>query len=140
MSRAPITVRPELTVGEVARLLEAEGRNEVPVLDAEGLLCGVVSAVDLLRVLRPDAAVATASPRAVSARSIGSVMRPGVITVEPGDPILAAADLMVETRFHMLPVVQRGTRGPVLVGVVEQRDVLSALWAPARRRRKSSKV
>ena len=140
MNRAPATVRAELTVGEVARLLQAERRNEVPVLDAEGLLCGVVSAVDLLRVLRPDAAVATASPRALSARSIGSVMRPGVITVEPGDPILAAVDLMVETRFHMLPVVRRGTRGPVLVGVVEQRDVLGALWAPARPRRKPSKV
>jgi CBS domain-containing protein len=57
MNRAPVTVRPELTVGEAARLLEAERRNEVPVLDAEGLLCGVVSALDLLRVLRPDAAV-----------------------------------------------------------------------------------
>jgi CBS domain-containing protein len=140
MNRAPVTVRPDLTVREVAQFLEAERRNEVAVLDAEGLLCGVVSALDLLRALRPDASVTTASPRVVSARSIESVMRPGVITVEPGDPILAAADLMVETRFHMLPVVQRGTRGPVLVGVVEQRDVLGAFWAPARARRKRSKT
>jgi CBS domain-containing protein len=140
MNRTPVTVRPDLTVREVARFLEAERRDEVPVLDAEGLLCGVVSAVDLLRALRPDAAVATASPRAVSTRSIESVMRPGVISVEPGDPILAAADLMVGTRFHMLPVVQRGIRGPLLVGVVERRDVLGALWAPARPRRKPSKT
>jgi CBS domain-containing protein len=140
MDRTPATVRPELTVGEVAQFLEAERRNEVPVIDTEGLLCGVVSAVDLLRALRPDPTLGTARPRAVSTRSIESVMRPGVITVEPGDPILAAADLMVETRFHMLPVVQRGSRGPVLVGVVEQRDVLGALWAPARRRRKPSKT
>jgi CBS domain-containing protein len=140
MNRTPATVRPELTVGEVARFLEAEHRNEVPVLDTEGLLCGVVSAVDLFRALRPDPTLGMARPRAMSTRSIESVMRPGIITVEPGDPILAAADLMVETRFHMLPVVRRGSRGPVLVGVVEQRDVLGALWAPARRRRKPSKT
>jgi CBS-domain-containing membrane protein len=74
MNRAPVTVRPELTVGEAARLLEAERRNEVPVLDAEGLLCGVVSALDLLRVLRPDAAV---RPRLCTPRWVRARRSPG---------------------------------------------------------------
>jgi CBS domain-containing protein len=140
MNRAPVTVRPSVTVRELAGLLEIERCNELPVLDDEGLLCGIVSAVDLLRALRPQPTVTTASPRAMSGRPIESIIRPGVITLEPGDPILAAADLMVETRFHMLPVVQRGSRGPVLVGVLEQKDLLRGLWAPPRRRRQPSKT
>lgn len=139
MSDVPTTVRPTATVAAAAGFLEAEGGSALPVIDTEGLLCGVVTAVDLLRALRPDPSLATASPRGMSRRPVESIMRPGVITLEPGDPILAAADLMVETRFHMLPVVQRGARGPVLVGVVEQRDLLGALWPPPRRRRTPSR-
>jgi hypothetical protein len=60
-------------------------------------------------------------------------MRPGVITLEPTDPIVAALDLMIDTRFHMLPVVKRGAQSPILIGVVPQRLLLSKLLATSRR-------
>jgi CBS domain-containing protein len=56
-------------------------------------------------------------------------MRCGVVTVEPHDPIVAAADLMIETRLHVLPVVHRGPGQPKLLGVITQRDVLRHLAA-----------
>ena len=63
-------------------------------------------------------------------------MRPGVVTLEETDRLDAALDLLIETRFHALPVVRRYGHGPVLVGILEQRDLLPVLSGarPARRR------
>ena len=60
-------------------------------------------------------------------------MRPGVFTLEPGQLLEAAIDLMIETRLRSLPVVERPRGGaPRLVGMVSQGDVLRALVAPPR--------
>lgn len=54
-------------------------------------------------------------------------MRHGVVSVEAGDPLVVAADLMVETRLRSLPVVRREPKGPVLAGIVSQGDLLRGL-------------
>lgn len=54
-------------------------------------------------------------------------MRRGVVCVEPEDPVVVAADLMVETHLRSLPVVQRKSGGPVLIGMVSQGDLLRGL-------------
>jgi CBS domain-containing protein len=55
MSTHPVTVRPDATVAEAARLLERHQAACLPVVDGGGMLLGVVSPRDLLRVLlRPD--------------------------------------------------------------------------------------
>jgi CBS domain-containing protein len=101
-------------------------------VDVRGVLCGIVTSLDVLRAVRPSARLDIAEMRSLPSRRVGSVMRPGVITLEPTDPICAAVDLMVDTRFHMLPVVRRDARGPVLIGVVPQRLLLSKLLALSR--------
>jgi CBS domain-containing protein len=54
-----------------------------------------------------------------------------VFSVEPGQSLEAAIDLMVETRLRSLPVVERPRGGPPrLVGMVSQGDVLRALGTP----------
>lgn len=127
MNRAPGTVRPDTTIPDLARLFQADPADTVAVIDAGGILRGIVTPLDLLRAFRPDQGLEMPGAEAFSSRTVETIMRPGVITLEPSDPIPAAVDLMVETRFHALPVVHRQPQGPVLIGMVGQRDLLSTL-------------
>jgi CBS domain-containing protein len=68
----------------------------------------------------PNRKIATAQP-------VEAIMRHGIISVEPQDPAFAAADLMIETRFQGLPVVERRAGKPVLVGLVARNALLEAL-------------
>ncbi|MFJ2302457.1 CBS domain-containing protein [Streptomyces sp. NPDC087787] len=59
MSSPAITVRADATLAEAARLMAREGVKRLPVVDGAGLLAGVVSRVDLLKVfLRGDEDIA----------------------------------------------------------------------------------
>jgi CBS-domain-containing membrane protein len=127
MNRAPTTVRPDPTIPDLVRLLQADQADTVAVIDAGGILRGIVTPLDLLRAFRPDQGLEMPGPEAFADRTVETIMRPGVITLEPSDPIPAAVDLLVETRFHALPVVHRQPQGPVLIGMVGQRDLLSTL-------------
>jgi CBS domain-containing protein len=55
MTRPAITIAPDATLAEAARLMEAEQIKRLPVVDPQGRLVGVVSRRDLLSVYtRPD--------------------------------------------------------------------------------------
>ena len=49
MSSPPVTVQEDATVLEVAERMATEGINRVPVLDAGGVVVGIVSRADLVR-------------------------------------------------------------------------------------------
>ena len=49
MTRKPITIRPENTLSEAAEVLIREGVSCLPVVDAEGLLKGILTSKDLLK-------------------------------------------------------------------------------------------
>jgi CBS domain-containing protein len=127
MTTSPLTVRPELSLAALATLYEGHAVDSFPVVDLHGTLCGIVTKLDLLRQLHPEPSATAPDPAEVAARTVESIMRPGTLTVEPDHPITAALDLMLETRFHNLPVVKRSAGPPRLVGIVSQGDVLRAL-------------
>jgi CBS-domain-containing membrane protein len=55
MTTRPVTVRPDATVAEAARLMDRYHASCLPVVEEDGKLAGAVSRRDLLRVfLRPD--------------------------------------------------------------------------------------
>jgi CBS domain-containing protein len=124
MTRAPITVTRDTTVGELMALFDHHDFNAFPVVDDGHTLSGIVTKLDVLRLLRPDRAFDVSDAHMLSSRRVADIMRHGVVSVEPDDPIVAVADLMVETRLRSLPVVQRKSGGPVLVGIVSQGDLL----------------
>ncbi len=127
MTRAPITVAPGTTVEELLSLFERHDFNAFPVVDEWGALRGIVTKLDLLRMLRPDRNLRIPNFDAISSQQVDDIMRHGVITVEPEDPIVVAADLMVETKLRSLPVVERRSGNPALVGMVSRGDVLRGL-------------
>lgn len=124
MTRAPITVTSRTTVGELMALFDRYDFNAFPVVDEHDILAGIVTKLDLLRLLRPDWGFQIFDAPMLASAGVADIMRHGVVTVEAGDPIVVVADLMVETRLRSLPVVQRKSGGPVLVGIVTQGDLL----------------
>ena len=126
MSDAPVTLPPGARIRDAVRRFTDEGPAAIAIVDATGVLCGLLTMLDLLRTV-PREEAHEGSPSSLDARTVETVMRPGVITVEPGDPLGAALDLLLETRFHALPVVRRYGHGPELVGMLEQRHLLPLL-------------
>jgi CBS-domain-containing membrane protein len=59
MTSPAVTIGPDALLGTAARLMSAHHVKRLPVVDAEGIVVGIVSRADLLKVfLRPDAEIA----------------------------------------------------------------------------------
>jgi CBS domain-containing protein len=126
---------------ELLDLFESGDVDVVPVVAPSGELLGIVTKLDVLRIFRPDSLGGVTELGSLGDRQVGDVMRPGVVTLEPGDPLAAAVDLMLESRLHGLPVVER-RRGsaPTLVGMVSRGDLLRALTGRRRRRTRTGRT
>ena len=89
MTSPAVTVGPDATVAEAARLLHRHGVKRLPVVDPAGPLLGIVSRADLLKVfLRSDGEIAADVRQEVLVRSLwvapDSVdvdVRDGVVTL-----------------------------------------------------------
>ncbi|HEX9611753.1 MAG TPA: CBS domain-containing protein [Gemmatimonadales bacterium] len=127
MTAAPRTVFPDTSVGELLTLFERHDFNAFPVVNASGELCGIVTKLDLLRLLGPDERLQLPDLRVAASRRVASLMRHGVVTIEGDEPVAVTAHLMVETGLRSLPVVYRRGRGPELVGIVSRGDLLRGL-------------
>ncbi len=127
MTRAPITVTAVTRVPDLIALFDRHDFNAFPVVDEGGIVRGIVTKLDVLRLLRPDRSLWVPALTGAAAARVEDIMRRGVVCVEAGDPVVVAADLMVETRLRSLPVVQHKAEGPVLVGIVSQGDLLRGL-------------
>jgi len=131
MTPSPLVVNPETTVAEVLGLFERHDFNAFPVVDADGVLRGLLTKLDLLRLFRPDQSGAIPELADVGGRRVKELMRHGIITVEPDDFVAVAADLMVTTGLRSLPVVDRSTGLPVLTGMLSRGDLLRGLRVEA---------
>lgn len=127
MTTAPVTVHPRTTVSELLALFDRHDFNAFPVVAADGTLRGIVSKLDVLRLLHPDEQFRLPDPKVIGATRVVEIMRPGILTVEAEDPVVVAADLMVATGRRSLPVVRRGSGWPTLVGIVSRGDLLRGL-------------
>jgi CBS domain-containing membrane protein len=131
MSRQPFTVPPEATLREAWTLMAEHGIATCPVVSATGELQGMLSRVDLLRAFRPSRELPALRSAEAGPLRVREIMRCGVVTVTPEDPLVDAVDRFIETRLHALPVVRSGPGRPVVVGIVTQGDVLAHLMRGA---------
>lgn len=127
MTTAPVTVQPMTTVTELLALFDRHDFNAFPVVAPDGTLRGIVSKLDVLRLLHPDEHFRLPDAKVIAATRVAEIMRPGILTVEGEDPVVAAAELMVSTGRRSLPVVRRGSGWPKLVGIVSRGDLLRGL-------------
>jgi CBS domain-containing protein len=128
MTPAPVTVRPDTSISDLKALFERYDFNAFPVVDELGVLRGLVSKLDLLRVFRPDwRRGGVSSVLALWAERVDDIMSRGIVAVEPDEPVETAVDLMIEARRRSLPVVERRPEGRVLVGMLSRTDLLPYL-------------
>ena len=127
MTSHPTTVGRTLAVRSLRDLFVARGFNAFPVVDEADALLGIVTKVDVLRVFHHDRRRLLPDLAALEARQVDDIMRRGVVTLTPGDPVTAAVDVMISSRLRSLPVVDRQSGKEQVVGIVTRGDVLRAL-------------
>lgn len=127
MTPNPLTVRPDTTIAQLRRLFDMHDFNMFPVVDDRGVLRGVVTKLDVLKIHRPWAGRLTVNLQALLAEHVKDIMSRGLTSVTPEQPVSTALTLMVNRRLRSIPVVDRQTREPALVGIVSRKDVLQSL-------------
>lgn len=139
MSREVVSIRPEATVEELARLLIKHKISGVPVLGSEGKLVGIVTERDLINqnkrlhiptVIRLfDAYFVLGSGRTedeikkMVAVSVGEICTRKVITVGEETTLQEVATIMSEKNVHTLPVLRDGS----VVGIIGKADLVRAM-------------
>jgi CBS domain-containing protein len=119
MTAPAVTVGPDASVAEAARLLHRHRIKRLPVLDPAGPLLGIVSRADLLRVfLRADADIATEVRRQVLRRTMA--IDPDTVGVEVHDGVVTLAGRL--ERSSLIPILVSLVRG--VDGVVDVVDRL----------------
>ncbi len=143
MTREVITVGPQASVEELARLFAQRRIGGVPVVDEEGRVRGVVTQSDLLKRSREpqlplalnilDLHLFLETPGRFRKRlekllgdAVEQVMSSPAVTVSPDTPVQELARLMEEKGIHTLPVVEEGR----LVGIVGKLDLIRVLARP----------
>jgi CBS domain-containing protein len=111
MTTNVISVTPDESVDETARLLNFHDVSGLPVCDS-GRVVGVVSEADLI---------------GKSGATVGEVMTWPAVTVSESTGLEHVAELLTQQRIRRLPVVNADGQ---LMGVVSRRDVLR--WAASR--------
>ena len=127
MSRPVVTVSPDASIKQAARLLVEHGISALPVLDAGGALVGIVSEADLVPLeTRPDPRT-QATPPAPSAgtmpRIVAEVMTRRVLSVRAASEVSQAARTMLEAGIKRVPVMS----GCKVVGIVSRRDLVRVI-------------
>jgi CBS domain-containing protein len=112
MTTRPRSVNPDTPLSQVAELMESEDVGAIPVVDGDRLL-GMITDRDI--VVR--AIAKGKDPKGMPAREVASQE---LVTVDPGQDLSDALQLMAQYQVRRLPVVDEDNR---LVGVVSQADV-----------------
>jgi CBS-domain-containing membrane protein len=125
MSRTVVTLLDTATVQQAWQTLAEQGVGQAPVLNAGGMLVGLLSRADLLRPERlptPDSHALVW--RALLAQSVQDIMWTPVPSVSPDTDIRRVARVLLDTGLPGLPVVDE--QGAV-IGFVSRSDILQAV-------------
>lgn len=120
MTSPALTIGPDASVIEAARLMEAERIKRIPVVDGQGRLVGIVSRRDLLRgYLRPDDDIRAEISTEVLRHTL--FIDPDIIDVAVVDGLVTLSGKV--DRRSMAGIIGRLVRG--VTGVVDVRNHLA---------------
>jgi len=137
MKRRVITIAPDSSIVDAAKLMLEHKVSGLPVIDAAHHVVGIVSEHDLLRRRESDkgkqqshwlqlmieGAGLTDESARFHERSVNEVMTANPITVAPTSSLGEACRLIEERGIKRLPVVHNGE----LVGIIARADLVRAL-------------
>ena len=142
MTKEVISVSPETEIANAAKILLEKRINGMPVIDAFGKLVGIICQSDLVAQQKsiPSPSVFTLlesyipltslkrldkEMKKIAALTVKEAMTPDPVTVSLETDIEEVAKLMVDKKYHTLPVVEGGK----VVGIVGKENVLKTLLA-----------
>jgi CBS-domain-containing membrane protein len=135
MSTEVLSIASDATVFEAAQLLVNMRVSAMPVLDARGIMIGIVSEADLIRntgAVAPlehvDETYAEKAMAAAHTRVVTKVMSRNVVTAAEESTLREISDLMLGRGIKRIPIVRDGA----VVGIVSRIDLLRALLSIGR--------
>ncbi len=140
MTREVITVRPELSVKQLARVLVTNRISGAPVVDSAENLLGIVTEKDLIErdkklhlptvITLFDAVIYLESEKhfkeelkKLAASSVEDIMSREVVTITEETSLQDIATIMSDRGKDLLPVVRDGR----IVGIVGKEDVVRSM-------------
>jgi CBS domain-containing protein len=140
MTADVVSVGPDASVTDVAKLMLDRRISGVPVVDGAGNLLGILSEGDLIRRVElitrrrpwwvgPGASAEETAAAYVKAHGLkaGDVMTTGVVTIDEHQPLDEVAMLFEARGIKRAPVVRNGK----MVGIVSRANLLQGLAASA---------
>jgi CBS domain-containing protein len=138
MSRHVISIPQQMPLTAAARVLLGAQITGAPVVDADGVCVGVVSATDFLRLANRDAQPAPMScgipcvcsdwqmleVHELPADEVSRHMTRDPVMARPDTPVSELARLMLDAHIHRVIVVDTNGRP---VGVVSSMDLIAAV-------------
>jgi CBS domain-containing protein len=136
MSHSVIAIPQEMPLAAAARVLSRAQITGAPVVDADGVCVGVVSATDFLRLANPGPRTVPAAGLCVCSDwqlmemhelpvdEVRRHMTPDPVTVRPSTAVGELARLMLDAHIHRVIVVD--AKGHP-VGVVSSTDLIAAV-------------
>jgi len=140
MTRNFLTITPEMSVDELARLFLRKDVGGAVVVDKRGKLLGIVTESDLIAkeknlhlptiVSLFDAVLYLETSdhfkdelNKMVASQVADIFQKGPVTILPETTLADIATIMAEKRIHFLPVMENKS----IQGVVARREILKAL-------------
>ncbi len=108
------TIRPEDNIKRLAEMMVKNKIGSLVVVEGSGEVVGIATERDIIE----DVILLGKSPEEVKVRD---VMTKDIITVNPGDTLEEAAEVMVNHKIKKLPVIDKGR----LVGIVTATDLIA---------------
>ncbi len=131
MSKPPITIHADETIGLAAQRMVANSITRLPVVDEQGKLAGVVSRLDLLRQVMdvPKKTPKHGNPP-VTGRLAGEIMSASVPQVRQDERLSGVIEAFLSSGEHRLIVVDPESRP---IGLVSDSDVIGRIHPPLRK-------
>jgi CBS domain-containing protein len=140
MTTQVITLSPDTDIVQAANILLENRINGAPVVDEQGRIIGILCQSDLVaqqkKIPLPtvftllDGYISLTSAkqlekqvRKIAAWTVSDAMTPDPVTIQSDTSIETVAALMVDSKFHTLPVME----GDNMVGIIGKADLLRTL-------------
>lgn len=140
MVKDVLTVSPEMTVKELARLFIEREVSGAPVVDEAGKLVGIITETDLIEqnknlhiptvITLFEAVIYLENPKHMEeeikemmASTVSDLAKKKVVTADEETDIHEVATLMSERHVHLIPVMRDDT----MVGIIGKADMIRAL-------------
>ena len=123
MSKPALTVRAKDSLGVAAARMAKAGIKRLPVVDDGNKLVGVLSRVDVLRLVTEKEAKKLTAPLG-AATSVRDIMSPSIPIVQEKDDLATIVDTMLEGGAHRVIVVNGKGHA---VGLISDSDVVARI-------------